>query len=149
MFSVPYSTNGDSFDRYLLRVEELSQSNYIIYQTINKLPNGPIRNSNFLIKPPSKTEIKTTIQALIYHFCFFSNKLWLNSGEVYVGIEAPKGEFGLFLVSDGSIVPYRCKIRSPGFFHLQSINYLSKGHLLADVVTIIGTLDIVFGEIDR
>jgi len=148
-FSIPYSTNGDSFDRYLLRIEELSQSNYIIYQIINNLPKGPIRNSNFLIKPPSKTEIKTTIQALIYHFCFFSNKLWLNAGEVYVGVEAPKGEFGLFLVSDGSIVPYRCKIRSPGFFHLQSINYLSKGHLLADVVTIIGTLDIVFGEIDR
>jgi len=148
-FSIPYSTNGDSFDRYLLRIEELSQSNYIIYQIINNLPKGPIRNSNFIIKPPSKIEIKTTIQALIYHFCFFSNKLWLNSGEVYVGIEAPKGEFGLFLVSDGSVVPYRCKIRSPGFFHLQSINYLSKGHLLADVVTIIGTLDIVFGEIDR
>jgi NADH dehydrogenase (ubiquinone) Fe-S protein 2 len=148
-FSVPYSTNGDSFDRYLIRIEEMSQSNYIIYQIINNLPKGPIRNSNFLIKPPSKTEIKTTIQALIYHFCFFSNKLWLNAGEVYVGIEAPKGEFGLFLVSDGSVVPYRCKIRSPGFFHLQSINYLSKGHLLADVVTIIGTLDIVFGEIDR
>ena len=148
-FSIPYSNNGDSFDRYLLRIEELSQSNYLISQIINNLPTGPIRNSNFLVKPPSKTEIKTTIQALIYHFCFFSNKLWLNAGEVYVGIEAPKGEFGVFLVSDGSIIPYRCKVRSPGFFHLQSINYLSKGHLLADVVTIIGTLDIVFGEIDR
>lgn len=148
-FSIPYSHNGDSFDRYLLRIEELSQSNYIISQVVNNLPTGPIRNSNFLVKPPSKTEIKTTIQALIYHFCFFSNKLWLNSGEVYVGTEAPKGEFGVFLVSDGSVVPYRCKIRAPGFFHLQSINYLSKGHLIADVVTIIGTLDIVFGEIDR
>ena len=149
IFSIPYSYNGDSFDRYLLRIEELSQSNYIIYQIINNLPKGSVRHSNFLIKPPSKTEIKTTIQALIYHFCFFSNKLWLNAGEVYVGIEAPKGEFGIFLISNGSIVPYRCKIRSPGFFHLQSINYLSKGHLLADIVTIIGTLDIVFGEIDR
>lgn len=148
-FSIPYSHNGDSFDRYLLRIEELSQSNYIISQIINNLPKGAIRHSNFLVKPPSKTEIKTTIQALIYHFCFFSNKLWLNSGEVYVGIEAPKGEFGLFLISDGSVVPYRCKIRAPGFFHLQSINYLSRGHMLADVVTIIGTLDIVFGEIDR
>ncbi len=148
-FSVPYSQNGDSYDRYLLRIEELSQSNDIIYQVINKLPKGSIRHSNFLIKPPSKTEIKTTIQSLIYHFCFFSNKLWLNEGEVYIGVEAPKGEFGVFLVSNGSIIPYRCKIRSPGFFHLQSINYLSKGHLLADVVTIIGTLDIVFGEIDR
>ena len=149
IFSIPYSSNGDSFDRYLLRIEELSQSNYIIYQIINNLPKGSVRYSNFLIKPPSKIEIKTTIQALIYHFCFFSNKLWLNAGEVYIGIEAPKGEFGIFLISNGSIVPYRCKIRSPGFFHLQSINYLSKGHLLADIVTIIGTLDIVFGEIDR
>lgn len=148
-FSIPYSNNGDSFDRYLLRIEELSQSNFIINQIINNLPIGSIRNTNFLIKPPSKLEIKSTIQSLIYHFCFFSNKLWLNSGEVYVGIEAPKGEFGVFLVSDGSIVPYRCKIRSPGFFHLQAINYLGKGHLLADIVTIIGTLDIVFGEVDR
>jgi NADH:ubiquinone oxidoreductase subunit D len=148
-FSIPYSNNGDSFDRYLLRIEELSQSNFIINQIINNLPIGSIRNANFLIKPPSKLEIKSTIQSLIYHFCFFSNKLWLNAGEVYVGIEAPKGEFGVFLVSDGSIVPYRCKIRSPGFFHLQAINYLGKGHLLADIVTIIGTLDIVFGEVDR
>jgi len=148
-FSIPFSENGDSFDRYLLRIEELSQSNYIISQIVNNLPQGSIRNTNFLVKPPSKLEIKSTIQSLIYHFCFFSNKLWLNEGEVYVGVEAPKGEFGVFLISDGSIVPYRCKIRSPGFFHLQAINYLSKGHLLADVVTIIGTLDIVFGEIDR
>lgn len=148
-FSIPYSSNGDSFDRYLLRIEELSQSNFIISQIINNLPIGSIRNTNFLIKPPSKLEIKSTIQSLIYHFCFFSNKLWLNAGEVYVGIEAPKGEFGVFLISDGSIVPYRCKIRSPGFFHLQAINYLGKGHLLADIVTIIGTLDIVFGEVDR
>jgi NADH dehydrogenase (ubiquinone) Fe-S protein 2 len=148
-FSIPFSQNGDSYDRYLLRIAELSESNNLIFQVINKMPIGPIRHSNFLVKPPSKTEMKTTIQSLIYHFCFFSNKLWLNAGEVYIGIEAPKGEFGVFLISDGSIVPYRCKIRSPGFFHLQAINYLSKGHLLADVVTIIGTLDIVSGEIDR
>ena len=148
-FTIPYSLNGDSFDRYLLRTAELSESNNLIFQTINKMPHGPIQNTDFILKPPSKVEIKTTIQSLIYHFCFFSNKLWLKSGEIYVGVEAPKGEFGVFLISDGSIVPYRCKIRSPGFFHLQAINYLSKGHLLADVVTIIGTLDIVFGEIDR
>ena len=127
----------------------MSQSNHLIFQIINNLPKGFIRQTNYQIKPPSKMELKTTIQSLIYHFCFFSNKLWLNSGETYVGIEAPKGEFGVFLISDGNIVPYRCKIRSPGFFHLQAINYLSKSHLLADVVTIIGTLDIVFGEIDR
>ena len=148
-FSIPISKNGDSFDRFLIRVAELCESISIINQVINNIPTGPIKNINFIVKPPSKIEIKTTIQSLIYHFCFFSNKLWLNSGETYVGIEAPKGEFGVFLISDGNIVPYRCKIRSPGFFHLQAINYLSKGHLLADVVTIIGMLDIVFGEIDR
>jgi len=127
----------------------LSQSNNLLFQIIDTFPAGEIRNTDFLIKPPSKVEVKTTIQALIYHFYFFSNKLGLFPGEVYIGVEAPKGEFGVYLISDGGIVPYRCKIRSPGFFHLQSINYLSKGHLLADVVTIIGTLDIVFGEIDR
>ena len=116
---------------------------------MNTLPAGSVQNINFCLQPPLKKKIKITIQALIYHFCFFSNKLNLNLGEVYIGIEAPKGEFGVFLVSNGSIMPYRCKIRSPGFFHLQSINYLSKGVLLADVVSIIGTLDIVFGEIDR
>jgi NADH dehydrogenase (ubiquinone) Fe-S protein 2 len=148
-FFVPISKQGDSFDRYLIRVEELSVSNWLIYQSINLLPTGEMRYWDYLIKPPSKLEIKTTIQALIYHFCFFSNKLWLNSGEVYVGVEAPKGEFGIYLVSDGTIAPYRCKIRSPGYFHLQAINYLTRGFLLADTVAIIGTLDIVFGEIDR
>jgi NADH-quinone oxidoreductase subunit D len=118
-------------------------------QAINNMPLGPIKTVNYKVIPPSKMEIKSTIQGLIFHFQFFSNKLTLNKGEVYVGVEAPKGEFGVFLISDGSVIPYRCKIRSPGFFHLQSINYLSKGSFLADVVTIIGTLDIVFGEIDR
>jgi len=115
-----------------------------MFQVINKLPTGPIKTLYYVMQPPAKIEAKTTIQAMIYHFCFFSNKMWLTAGEVYVGAEAPKGEFGIFLVSDGSVVPYRCKIRSPGFFHLQAINYLTKGHLLADVVTVIGTLDIVF-----
>lgn len=148
-FSVPFSKNGDSYDRYLLRIEELSWSNSLMFQVINALPSGPIKSLHYIMQPPTKIDAKTTIQAMIYHFCFFSNKMWLASGEIYTGAEAPKGEFGIFLVSDGSIVPYRCKIRSPGFFHLQAINYLTKGHLLADVVTVIGTLDIVFGEIDR
>jgi NADH-quinone oxidoreductase subunit D len=113
------------------------------------LPSGPVKSSNYFLTPPSKSEIKSTIQGLIFHFQFFSNKLALKSGEVYVGVESPKGEFGVFLISEGSVIPYRCKIRSPGFFHLQAINYMSKGFFLADVVTIIGTLDVVFGEIDR
>jgi len=101
---------------------QISQSNSLIFQIINQMPTGPVQNLNIFIKPPSKTEAKNTIQALICHFYFFSNKLLLNMGEVYIGIEAPKGEFGVFLISDGSVAPYRCKIRSPGFFHLQSIN---------------------------
>lgn len=148
-FAVPFSSNGDCYDRYLLRIEELSQSNSIIFQVINKIPVGPVKTLYYTMQPPSKIDSKETIQAMIYHFCFFSNKLWLKAGEIYSAVEAPKGEFGLFLISDGSVVPYRCKIRSPGFFHLQSINYMVKGHLLADVVTVIGTLDVVFGEIDR
>jgi len=120
-----------------------------MYNVINKLPLGFIKTSNYNIVVPSKVESKSTIQGLIYHFMFFCNKLPLKKGETYIGIEAPKGEFGVFLSSDNTIVPYRCKIRSPGFFHLYSISYLSKGLLLADVVTIIGSLDIVFGEIDR
>ena len=148
-FTVPYSINGDSFDRFLIRIEELVQSNSLLFEVINKLPLGLLRGTTYLVNPPSKNEIKTTIQSLIYHFCFFSNKLWLPEGEVYIGVEAPKGEFGVSLISNGSLIPYRCKIRPPGFFHLQAINYLCKGHLLADVVTIIGTLDIVFGEVDR
>lgn len=118
----PISKNGDCFDRYLLRVAEMSESNNILYQILNTIPSGSIQNINYLMQPPLKKKIKITIQALIYHFCFFSNKLNLNLGEIYIGIEAPKGEFGIFLVSNGSIIPYRCKIRSPGFFHLQSIN---------------------------
>jgi NADH dehydrogenase I D subunit len=148
-FEIPYSYNGDCYDRYLLRIEELVQSNKIMHNILNNLPLGFIKTSNYNIVPPSKVESKSTIQGLIYHFMFFCNKLPLKKGETYIGIEAPKGEFGVFLSSDNSVVPYRCKIRSPGFFHLYSISYLSKGLLLADVVTIIGSLDIVFGEIDR
>lgn len=148
-FVVPYAVNGDCYDRYLIRMEEMIQSNIIMSFAINKMPEGYIKSSNYHMTPPSKIEAKTTIQGLIFHFMYFSNNLPLKKGEVYVGVEAPKGEFGVFLVSEGSVIPYRCKIRSPGYFHLQAINYLSKGLFLADVVTIIGSLDIVFGEIDR
>jgi len=148
-FEIPYSCNADCYDRYLLRVEELFQSNKIMLQILNSLPLGHVKASSHNITPPSKSESKSSIQGLIYHFMFFCNKLILKQGEVYIGIEAPKGEFGVFLISEGNVIPYRCKIRSPGYFHLQSISYLSKRLFLADIVTIIGSLDIVFGEIDR
>jgi NADH:ubiquinone oxidoreductase subunit D len=118
-------------------------------QILNNIPKGKIKIENYKIVPPSRSQTKTLMESLIHHFKLYSNCLTVNKGEDYVGIEAPKGEFGVYLVSDNSEVPYRCKIRAPGFIHLQAINYVSKGHLIADVVTIIGTLDIVFGEIDR
>jgi NADH:ubiquinone oxidoreductase subunit D len=148
-FKVPYSFNGDCYDRYLLRIEELRQSNSIILQVLNNLPKGLIKSENYKIVPPSKFEAKKLMESLIHHFKLYSSGIVVATGETYVGIEAPKGEFGVFLVSDGSEIPFRCKIRAPGFTHLQAINYLAKGYLIADVVTIIGTLDIVFGEIDR
>ena len=148
-FKVPYSTNGDCFDRYLLRIEELRQSNLLILQCINNMPSGKIKTSNYKLALPTKKEIKNVMESLIHHFKLYSSGIILNKNECYNAVEAPKGEFGIFLISNNNEVPYRCKIRAPGFTHLQSINYLSKGHLIADVVTIIGTLDIVFGEVDR
>jgi NADH dehydrogenase (ubiquinone) Fe-S protein 2 len=148
-FKVPYSFNGDCYDRYLLRIEELRQSNSLILQVLNNIPKGKIKVENYKIVPPLRFQTKSLMESLIHHFKIFSNGVFVNKGEAYVGVEAPKGEFGVYLISDKSEIPYRCKIRAPGFTHLQTINYISKGHLIADVVTIIGTLDIVFGEIDR
>jgi NADH dehydrogenase (ubiquinone) Fe-S protein 2 len=148
-FKVPYSLNGDCYDRYLLRIEELRQSNSLILQVLNNIPKGKIKVENYKIVPPSRSQTKNLMESLIHHFKLFSCGIFVKKGETYVGIEAPKGEFGVYLVSNNSGTPYRCKIRAPGFSHLQIINYISKGHLIADVVTIIGTLDIVFGEIDR
>lgn len=148
-FKVPYSTNGDCYDRYLIRIEELRQSSSIILQTLNVIPEGKIKIENYKIVPPSRSQIKNVMESLIHHFKLYSNGFTISRGESYVGVEAPKGEFGIYLVSDNSEIPYRCKIRAPGFAHLQVISYFSKSYLIADVVTIIGTLDIVFGEIDR
>ena len=148
-FKVPFSLNGDCYDRYLLRVEELYQSNQIIYQVINKMPQGIIKVEDCKLVSPSREGVKRSMEALIHHFKLYSSGFIVPKGETYVGVEAPKGEFGVYLISDNTEIPYRCKIRAPGFAHLQAINYLAKGHLIADVVTIIGTLDIVFGEIDR
>lgn len=148
-FKVPYSFNGDCYDRYLLRIEELRQSNSLILQVLDNIPKGKIKVENYKIVPPLRFQTKSLMESLIHHFKIFSNGIFVNTGEAYVGVEAPKGEFGVYLISNNSEIPYRCKIRAPGFTHLQTINYISKGHLIADVVTIIGTLDIVFGEIDR
>lgn len=148
-FKIPYALNGDCYDRYLLRIEELRQSNSLILQTINAIPKGKIKVENYKIVPPLRFQTKSLMESLIHHFKLFSTGIFVNKGETYVGVEAPKGEFGVYLISDNSEIPYRCKINAPGFNHLQTINYLSKGALIADVVTIIGSLDIVFGEIDR
>jgi NADH:ubiquinone oxidoreductase subunit D len=148
-FKVPFSLNGDCYDRYLLRIEELYQSNTIISQVINKMPQGMIKIEDYKIVSPLREGVKRSMESLIHHFKLYSGGFIVPKGESYIGVEAPKGEFGVYLISDNSEIPYRCKIRAPGFSHLQGINYLAKGHLIADVVAIIGTLDIVFGEIDR
>ena len=148
-FLVPVGTNGDCYDRYLLRMEEMRQSVNIILQCLSRLPSGSVRSSITKIAPLSKNRIKTSIEGLIQHFKLFSEGFKVPSGFIYVATEAPKGEFGVSLVSNGSSKPYRCKMRAPGFSHLQALENMSKAHLVTDVVTIIGTQDIVFGEVDR
>ena len=148
-FNVPIGTNGDCYDRYLIRVQEMKESIKIIFQCLNKIPNGPIKNDNTKFTAPSKFKMKQSMESLIHHFKYFTEGYSVPTGEVYSAVEAPKGEFGVYLLSNGSSQPYRCKIRAPGFFHLQGLDFMSKGHLIADVVTIIGTQDIVFGEVDR
>lgn len=150
-FDVPLSSRGDCYGRYLLRVEEMRQSLKIIEQCLVDLElyQDTVRINNSKIVPPFRSLMKYSMEALIHHFKFYSEGVLVPEDQVYVGVESPKGEFGVFLVADGSSKPYRCKVRSPGYFHLQGLNFLSVGSALADVVTIIGTLDVVFGEIDR
>ncbi len=148
-FDVPVGKNGDCFDRYLVRVEEMRQSVRLIRQCLQKLPGGPVKVDDRKISPPPRTEMKQSMEALIHHFKLFSEGFHVPAGETYTAVEAPKGEFAVFLIADGSNRPYRCHIRSPGFAHLQAMNTLAAGHMLADVTAIIGSLDIVFGEIDR
>ena len=148
-FDIPVGKNGDCYDRYLVRVEEMRQSLRIIDQCLDEMPDGPIKTSDRKIAPPPRAEMKRSMEALIHHFKLYTEGYHVPAGETYTAVEAPKGEFGVYLVSDGSNRPYRCKIRSPGFAHLQGLDFMSRGHMLADLVTIIGTLDIVFGEIDR
>ncbi len=150
-FKIPVGTNGDSYDRYLVRMEEMRQSNHIIQQCVKWLRDnpGPVMVDDHKVSPPSRANMKNDMESLIHHFKLFTEGFTLPEGEVYTAIEHPKGEFGIYLVSDGANKPYRLKIRAPGFAHLAGLDEMSRGHMLADVVAIIGTQDIVFGEIDR
>jgi len=148
-FDVPIGKKGDCFDRYLVRIEEMRQSISIINQCLNKIKPGPISVEDNKITPPKRNQMKKSMEALIHHFKLFTEGYRVPHGQIYKAVEAPKGEFGVFLVSDGSSKPYRCKIRAPGFAHLQTLEELSRGHLMADMAAILGSLDIVFGEIDR
>ncbi len=150
-FDVPVGVNGDCYDRYLCRVAEMRESNRIIRQCVEWLRNnpGPVIVDNYKVAPPPRERMKTGMEDLIHHFKLFTEGMHVPPGEVYAGVEHPKGEFGIYMISDGGNKPYRMKIRAPGFAHLQSLDIMSRGHMLADAVTIIGTQDIVFGEIDR
>ncbi|MBE9561456.1 MAG: NADH-quinone oxidoreductase subunit D, partial [Proteobacteria bacterium] len=150
-FSIPIGTTGDSYSRYLVRMEEMRQSNHIIKQCISWLRDnpGPVMVDDHKVAPPKRSEMKGDMEGLIHHFKLFSEGYCVPEGEVYASIEHPKGEFGIYMISDGANKPYRMRIRAPGFAHLASMNEMAKGHMLADVVSIIGSQDIVFGEIDR
>ncbi len=148
-FDIPVGKHGDCYDRYLIRMLEMRESLKIIHQCIDNMPDGPCKSENNKVTPPPRAAMKQSMEALIHHFKLFTEGMHVPAGETYTAVEAPKGEFGVYLVSDGTNKPYRCKIRAPGFAHLQAMDFLSKGHMLADVVANIGSIDIVFGEIDR
>ena len=152
-FDIPIGKNGDNYDRYLIRVEEMRQSVKIMKQCVAQLSSpagqGPISSSDGKIVPPKRDEMKRSMEALIHHFKLYTEGYKVPEGEVYAAVEAPKGEFGVYLVSDGSNKPYRCKLRAPGFAHLQAMDFMCRGHMLADVSAVLGSLDIVFGEVDR
>ena len=148
-FKIPLGKNGDCYDRYLCRVDEMYESVKIMKQCLEMMPQGPVMSLDNKVVPPRRAEMKQSMEALIHHFKLYTEGFRVPEGEVYTCVEAPKGEFGVYLVSDGSNKPYRCKVRAPGFPHLAAMDYLNKGHMLADVSAILGSLDIVFGEIDR
>lgn len=148
-FSVPIAHNGDCYDRYLLRIEEMIQSSSLVLQCLENMPIGLYRSDIQKITPPSRINMKSSMESMIHHFQIYTKNFSIPSNETYISIEAPKGEMGILVVSDNSNKPYRCKIKAPGFLNLQALNLLAQGHALADVVAIIGTQDIVFGEIDR
>ena len=150
-FDIPIGTNGDCYDRYLVRIQEMRESNRIIKQCIDwlRVNDGPIMLDNNKVAPPKREEMKSDMESLIHHFKLFTEGFCLPEGEAYAAVEHPKGEFGCYLISDGANKPYRLKIRAPGFVHLSALDEMVKGHMLADVVAVIGTQDIVFGEVDR
>jgi NADH-quinone oxidoreductase subunit D len=148
-FDIPIGKNGDCYDRYMVRMEEMRQSLKLIKQCIEKMPEGEVVTGDPKITPPRRAEMKQSMEALINHFKLYTEGYHVPAGETYTAVEAPKGEFGVYLVSDGTNRPYRCHMRAPGFAHLAALDFMTRGHMLADVVTVIGTMDIVFGEIDR
>ncbi|MSP51676.1 MAG: NADH-quinone oxidoreductase subunit D, partial [Alphaproteobacteria bacterium] len=148
-FDIPIGKNGDCYDRYLCRIEEMRQSLRLIRQCIAKMPPGEVLTEDRKIAPPRRAEMKSSMEALIHHFKLYTEGYHVPAGETYTAVEAPKGEFGVYLVSDGTNMPYKCKIRAPGYPHLQALDFMTRGHLLADTVAVIGSQDIVFGEIDR
>jgi NADH-quinone oxidoreductase subunit D len=150
-FDIPVGKNGDCYDRYCIRMEEMRQSIRIMKQCIEKLnrEKGPVSNADNKIVPPKRAQMKRSMEALIHHFKLYTEGYHVPAGEVYAAVEAPKGEFGVYLIADGTNRPYRCKIRAPGFAHLQAMDFLCRGHMLADVSAVLGSIDIVFGEVDR
>lgn len=148
-FDIPLGKNGDCYDRYLIRVEEMRQSLNILNQCLDVIKEGPIKSDDYKINSPSRLEMKNSMEAVIHHFKYYTEGSIFPHSETYTATEAPKGEFGVYLISNNTEKPYRCKIKAPGFGHLQALNFMAKNHMIADVVTIIGTQDIVFGEIDR
>jgi len=148
-FDIPIGTTGDCYARYLVRVEEMRQSARIMKQAIEKMPKGPYIVDDMKVAAPKRADMKSSMEALIHHFKLYTEGFHVPAGETYTAVEAPKGEFAVYLVSDGTNRPYRCHIRAPGFAHLQGLDFMSRGHMLADTVAIIGSMDVVFGEIDR
>ncbi len=148
-FDVPVGKTGDCYSRYLVRVEEMRQSLRIVKQCLAEMPEGPVMTTDGKVGPPGRGDMKRSMEALIHHFKLYTEGFHVPAGETYTAVEAPKGEFGVYLVSDGTNKPYRCKIRAPGFAHLQAMDYVCKGHMLADSVAVLGAMDVVFGEIDR
>ncbi len=148
-FKIPVGKNGDNYDRYIMRMEEMREATKIMKQCIEKMPGGPVVSADNKVVPPKRAEMKTSMEALIHHFKLYTEGFHVPAGEAYGVVEAPKGEFGVYLVADGSNKPYRCKIRAPSYVHLQAMDYMSRGHMLADVSAVLGSLDIVFGEVDR
>jgi NADH-quinone oxidoreductase subunit D len=148
-FGIPVGKNGDCYDRYLVRMAEIRESLKIMRQCLREMPEGPVRTPDNKVTPPKRSEMKRSMEALIHHFKLYTEGVHVPSGEVYAAVESSKGEFGVYLVADGTNRPYKCKIRSPGFAHLQALDAMGKGHMLADIAAIIGSMDIVFGEIDR